>query len=86
MKGRRRHDNIQPYDLDSGDYAFRGEGESRWLWVRCPNGNGPAMLSNWDVEEHEDGTVTVWPSIHAHANAQHDEWHGYLERGVWRVA
>ena len=34
------------------------------------------------VVEHEDGTITVSPSI---LIQRHDgEWHGYLERGVWR--
>lgn len=34
------------------------------------------------VTEHEDGTITVSPSI---LITRHDgSWHGYLERGVWR--
>jgi len=34
------------------------------------------------VTEHEDGTITVFPSI---LITRHDgSWHGYLERGIWR--
>ena len=34
------------------------------------------------VTEHEDGTITVAPSI---LITRHDgSWHGFLERGVWR--
>ena len=35
------------------------------------------------VVEHDDGTITVSPSI---LITRHDgQWHGYLERGVWRT-
>lgn len=35
--------------------------------------------TEWDVVEHEDGTISVTPSINVI-----DIWHGYLTRGVWR--
>lgn len=42
-----------------------------------------------EIEEHEDGTITVSPSIllkmPVDGGAREIEvWHGYLERGVWR--
>jgi hypothetical protein len=41
-----------------------------------------ASLAGHDIVEHEDGTITVSPSILIH---RHDgEWHGYLEKGIWR--
>lgn len=53
------------------------------LWIKCPvAGAGLARCAKHDVMEHEDGTVTVSPSILAQGH--HGEWHGYLERGVWR--
>lgn len=45
-------------------------------------------LSQHEVVEHEDGTITVSPSILIHypwGGLPHEiNWHGYLERGVWR--
>lgn len=37
-------------------------------------------LRTHTVTEHEDGTITVSPSIFDAP----DGWHGFLERGVWR--
>lgn len=78
--GRRRADGTAPWELEPGDYCRRDE----FLWVVAPNGNGPARLEGWDVVWHDGGTVTASPSILAHASGAHAEWHGYLERGVWR--
>lgn len=66
----------------AGDYWFyRGH----WAGV-CPNDRW-CNLKAHAVTEHEDGTVTVSPSILLHggqpANPEWD-WHGFLERGVWR--
>jgi hypothetical protein len=35
------------------------------------------------IVEHEDGTITVSPSILV-TGSHGKQWHGYLERGVWR--
>lgn len=42
---------------------------------------GAGRLSQHKVTEHEDGTITVEPSIlmHGHPNRRH----GFLTRGVW---
>lgn len=79
-QGRRRPDGTKPWELEAGDYCLR----DGVVWVHLPNGNGPARLGGWQHEEHEDGTITVSPSILAHEAADAAEWHGYLERGVWR--
>lgn len=39
------------------------------------------MLVTHSIVEHEDGTITVSPSILVTGG---EEWHGYLERGIWR--
>lgn len=54
-------------------------------WHACtPNGH-LGNLSAHDVTEHEDGTITVSPSILvSEAPGGRQLWHGYLERGVWR--
>lgn len=44
---------------------------------------GVASLTNHTVVEHDDGTITVSPSILV-PTGQGRQWHGYLERGVWR--
>jgi hypothetical protein len=38
-------------------------------------------LERHDVTVHDDKTITVSPSILVTGGG---EWHGYLERGVWR--
>lgn len=91
MRGRRRPDGTAPWNLRGGDYCRR---KGNW-WVCCPNGNGPARLTgngrreapNWEVTEHDDGTITVSPSIEAHAMGElAGYWHGFLRAGVWSEA
>ena len=77
MNGRRMPDGTKPSETQPGDYWKNDFG---W-WVNCPTGF-VARLQH-EVEEHEDGTITVSPSIlldHPPDKA----WHGFLERGVWR--
>lgn len=85
MEGRRVADNTAPWELEAGDYCFRGDGEHRFLWVTLPDGVGPCRLEGWSVTEHDDGTVTVSPSIlDSDPRKNGNGWHGYLEHGVWR--
>ncbi len=46
-------------------------------WAYPPKGSGGALI-NHTVTEHEDGTITVFPSI------LNNKWHGFLEHGIWR--
>lgn len=57
-----------------------------------PNG-ALGNLAGHQVVEHDDGTITVAPSILCHPHGELDEndqrvekpgWHGFLECGVWR--
>lgn len=74
MQGRR----VQEYEHTPGAYWKH---DDKWYAV-TPNGM-LAGLANHAITEHEDGTITVSPSILVRG---HDgEWHGYLERGVWRA-
>lgn len=83
MNGRRVYD-LEPHEYEPGDYG-------RWhdMWFcRTPGDEAKftGNLSNHLVVEHEDGTITVNPSILVHsrwAGVEHT-WHGYLEHGVWR--
>lgn len=73
-----------------GDYAKHPT--AGWHAI-TPNGHG-ANLSRHDVTEHEDGTITVTPSIRVlstpdapgehRTRGEREVWHGFLERGVWR--
>ncbi|HUY03303.1 MAG TPA: hypothetical protein VMV33_08455 [Rhodocyclaceae bacterium] len=66
--------------LESGEYGKWTDG----TWFACtPNGHG-ANLGNHNVAEHDDGTVTVTPSILVGGSDTGPLWHGYLTRGVWR--
>ncbi len=75
-------DHIAPA-MAPGDYWKDDKGT--W-WVRPPRGDVGVITTGpdgWTVTEHEDGTITVSPSILLHGEVS---WHGYLERGVWREA
>lgn len=60
------------------------EGGSTWCWyVRSPDGDiGTLGFEAHEVAEHDDGTITVTPSI----VMPNTGWHGFLERGIWRGA
>lgn len=59
----------------------------------CLNGNWYAVtpnghhgnLSNHEVTEHSDGTITVSPSILVH-DGDKELWHGFLRKGIWSEA
>lgn len=68
--------------LDEGEYGQRKDG----VWLARQPGGHLGNLSNHEVTEHEDGTITVSPSILISGGPNSNPWHGYLERGVWREA
>lgn len=84
-----------------GDYCgpIRGyTGEAEAIFFLKPNARDadapPGARSIQHVaipphryEEHEDGTLTISPSIGdtvRGGSGDSDGWHGFLERGVWR--
>ena len=85
MNGRRVRD-IMGHAFEPGDYGKYPDG----VWhARTPNGH-LGNLSAHDVTEHEDGTISVHPSIQVTTRDPDTKtdiecWHGYLERGVWRL-
>lgn len=64
--------------------------DTGWFWYCCVPGDGVLFrtmignLSQHSVIEHEDGTITVSPSILIGQSTGIKSWHGYLEHGVWR--
>lgn len=68
------------------------------FWFECPGDYGKDLRGDWycwtpnklfgglrlhQVVEHEDGTITVSPSILV-TQGKKEAWHGCLEKGVWR--
>ena len=64
--------------LAEGDYGRHPNG----TWMARPPGHHTGDLSQHTVTEHEDGTISVQPSILI--DDGRSKWHGFLERGVWR--
>lgn len=60
--------------LPDDSYGQDGNGE----WFTRPPGQHMGNIADHAVEVHEDGTITVSPSI------QGENWHGYLVRGVFK--
>jgi hypothetical protein len=79
IQGKRR-------DLNDGEMFEPGEyGRYAGQWMGIPPGTDMLIgLRNHSVVEHEDGTITVSPSILVGVADTSNRWHGYLERGVWR--
>lgn len=80
MQGRRLPDGTDwSSAIQPGDYWKYSDGT--W-YGETPNGL-TANLSGHHIVEHEDGTITVSPSILVNGDRP-NAWHGYLEKGVWR--
>lgn len=75
-----RKDNPDRLIPELGHYGLNAIGE--WFGM-TPNGY-LANLSAHKVVEHQDGTITVSPSIKVSDPSTKEEfWHGYLRKGVW---
>lgn len=80
MQGKRlstQGDGKFPDDIQPGDYWLGANG----VWWICAPSNEIGHISQHKVTEHEDGTITVSPSILITGGRA---WHGMLEHGVWR--
>lgn len=61
--------------------AYWRDAHGTWVFV-TPNGLFGSLACH-DVTVHDDGTITVSPSI---LTQDHEcLYHGYLEHGVWRT-
>ncbi len=87
MQGKRAYPNEEGHLLLApGEYGLNPQ-DGQW-YARPPQNedgfySGMGSLASHEVTEHEDGTITVSPSILI--TGHHDkQWHGYLERGIWR--
>jgi len=59
------------------DYFKLSSGE----FIICTPNNLIASIRNHTVIEHENGTISVSPSILINGTGT---WHGFLEKGIWR--
>ncbi len=78
-EGRRVYLKDGALRLAEGEYGK----DERGVWMARPPRMHMGDLSNHEVTEHDDGTITVSPSI-VIVESDENGWHGYLERGVWR--
>jgi hypothetical protein len=78
IRGRRIHSN----SFAPGDYGKGSDG----IWrARAPDvDSSMGSLEDHTITEHEDGTITVSPSLLLEPTATLKGWHGYLERGIWK--
>jgi hypothetical protein len=90
MKGRRLSDAdyLPRAEAQPGDY-WKNPEDGFWVLI-APNGiSGRLNPKIHTITQHDDGTITVTPSIvFDKSNPQPQDhlsyWHGHLERGVWR--
>lgn len=86
IQGRRLPDAVAGVTPDT-DESLRGgywfaRAEGVWYCgVPAPH-MGIGNLRGHTVTEHDDGTITVSPSILT-TTGHGLRWHGYLQRGVW---
>jgi hypothetical protein len=72
-----------PSDLDDGRICYWRDATGEW-WIYLPRA-GVGRLTAHTVTEHEDGTITVSPSIGMRKSSEGGfVRHGFLERGKWR--
>lgn len=63
----------------AGDYWKEDDG--KWGGI-VPTGDF-CNLGSHEIVEHEDGTITVKPSILVSGPEMKQLWHGFLKKGVW---
>jgi hypothetical protein len=87
MQGRRVDTVKELYAGEPGVYCLvtNIDTDSKVLWIKDPAGH-VGRVSKHTITEHEDGTISVEPSILATTADHGHDWHGYLRRGVWSEA
>lgn len=80
---------MRTYDDNLNNWKPGDYGKTKMdIWhARIPTKSGdPLVFANLqahEVIEHEDGTITVSPSIKVTIPNSPIIWHGYLKKGVW---
>jgi hypothetical protein len=68
--------------LGDGDYGRDSDG----AWLVRPPGQHAGSIPQHTVVEHEDGTISVSPSIKLNDENGEELWHGWLVKGEWEEA
>lgn len=76
-----KSDGDLPVDLDDSRICY-WKSPTQW-WIYLPSA-GIGRLTAHTVVEHEDGTITVTPSIAQGPPGGPWKRHGFLTRGEWR--
>jgi hypothetical protein len=85
MQGRRLPDGpLKLARFSPGDYMKVTYDDGTTHWYCYPERGYLGNLDGHQVTEHDDGTITVSPSILISDPDPSNSWHGYLEHGVWR--
>lgn len=82
MKGT-RCDGKETHLLEPGEWKRDDDGS---VYFVTPNGHlGHTRVGTWSHEWHEDGTVTIQPSLRLSGGREGNQtlWHGYLTKGVF---
>lgn len=83
---------VEPVIKDGREWLPQGEGNyckdanGVW-WFHALGAKSSAALNDHTITEHEDGTITVMPSILWPKGVNSDtgkDIHGFLTRGVWK--
>jgi len=72
--------------MSAAKFRTGTDGNGRRFWfIWCPGCDDTHQVSeSWQVTEHDDGTLTVSPSILVTQPPTDYRCHSYLERGTWR--
>lgn len=80
MKGIR----VETRELTDTKGAYMKDDKGMW-WAHCPTNNFIGNLGGHEIVEHDDGTITVSPSILV-TEGKGEQYHGYLRAGEWTDA
>jgi hypothetical protein len=79
--GNRRPDNTHYIDLAPGEYCLHAWTKPPMWVIRDPAGKLGSLGTGHQVTVHEDGSITVAPSI---LDPSPGGWHGWLVGGRWQ--
>lgn len=85
MQGKRQDLTDEHPVHQPGEYGIHPD-DGNWYCCAPTDGDFFGGLAKHNVVEHENGTITVSPSILITKPSTGAQWHGFLERGIWREA
>jgi hypothetical protein len=80
MQGR-RVDADKDGNITANECEYGKDGNDNWYGTPPGFLTGYANLSNHEVIEHDNGKITVKPSIECKNHLHY--WHGFLKNGFW---